>query len=84
MTPSTFSARDAQRKFGYLLQVAISLPVTIEKHGRPVAVILSSEEFNRLQEIEDSYWIERAKKAEKKGYLSTKKSKDLIQEMLDA
>jgi prevent-host-death family protein len=42
------SARDAKNGFGLLLDTARAEPVTIEKHGRPVAVVLSIEEFRRL------------------------------------
>lgn len=45
------SANDAKARFGELLDRAQQEPITIEKHGRPVAVVISSEEFDRLQEI---------------------------------
>ena len=43
------AAKDAKNKFGELIDTAQREPVTIEKHGRPVAVIMSSEEFNQLK-----------------------------------
>lgn len=48
----SLSARDAKYHFGRLIDLARAEPVTIEKHGRPVVVVLSVEEFGRLQEIE--------------------------------
>lgn len=42
------SAKDAKYGFGRLLDTAMAQPVTIEKHGRPVAVVLSIEEYQRL------------------------------------
>jgi len=42
------SARDAKNEFGLLLDTARAEPVTIEKHGRPVVVVLAVEEFGRL------------------------------------
>ncbi len=48
----TMSARDAKNGFGLLLDTARAQPVTIEKHGRPVVVVLSVEEYERLKEIE--------------------------------
>jgi prevent-host-death family protein len=44
----TMSARDAKNSFGLLLDTARAEPVTIEKHGRPVVVVLAVEEYERL------------------------------------
>lgn len=48
------SAKDAKNGFGFLLDTARAEPVTIEKHGRAVVVVLSVEEYERLRELEDS------------------------------
>ena len=45
----SMSAKDAKNGFGRLLDTARAEPVTIEKHGRPVVVVVSIEEFERLQ-----------------------------------
>jgi prevent-host-death family protein len=42
------SAKDAKNEFGLLLDTARAEPVTIEKHGRPVVVVLAVEAFGRL------------------------------------
>ena len=44
----SMSAKEAKNGFGLLLDTARAEPVTIEKHGRPVAVVLSTEEYERL------------------------------------
>ncbi|MCW2189459.1 prevent-host-death family protein [Bradyrhizobium elkanii] len=44
----TMSAKAAKNGFGLLLDTARAEPVTIEKHGRPVVVVISVEEFGRL------------------------------------
>jgi prevent-host-death family protein len=44
----TMSARDAKNSFGLLLDRARAEPVQVEKHGRPVVVVVSVEEFQRL------------------------------------
>lgn len=44
----TFSARDAKNRFGYLIDIARQEPVSVEKHGRPVVVVLSIEDYERL------------------------------------
>jgi len=47
----TMSAHEAKARFGQLLDAARAEPVTIEKHGRPVVVLVSKEEFDDLQAI---------------------------------
>jgi prevent-host-death family protein len=44
----TMSAKDAKNSFGLLLDYARAAPVQVEKHGRPVVVVISVEEFQRL------------------------------------
>jgi prevent-host-death family protein len=46
----SMSAKDAKNGFGLLLDTARAEPVTIEKHGRAVAVVVSIEEYERLKE----------------------------------
>lgn len=46
----SMSAKDAKNAFGLLIDTARAEPVTVEKHGRPVVVVLSIEEFERLVE----------------------------------
>ena len=45
----TIAATEASNRFGKLLDLALQEPVTIEKKGRQVAVILSVEEYNRME-----------------------------------
>lgn len=47
-----FSAKDAKNCFGTLIDTARASPVFIEKHGRPVVVVCSVEEFERLRQHE--------------------------------
>lgn len=48
----TMSAKEAKNAFGLLLDNARARPVTVEKHGRPVVVVLSIEEYERLMSTE--------------------------------
>lgn len=48
------SARDAKHQFGLLIDTARAEPVVIEKHGRPVVVVLAVEEFERLKALDDA------------------------------
>ena len=46
----TMSAKDAKNHFGELLLEAQKAPVTIEKNGKPVAVVLSFEEHEQIEQ----------------------------------
>lgn len=45
------AAATAKNHFGELLDMAQRAPVTIEKHGRPVAVMLSIQDFEKLESL---------------------------------
>ncbi|MES4991035.1 type II toxin-antitoxin system Phd/YefM family antitoxin [Agrobacterium radiobacter] len=47
----TMSAKDAKDGFGRLIDLARMEPVTVEKHGRPVVVVMAVEEYERLHDI---------------------------------
>ena len=49
-----FSAKDAKNHFGQLMDAARLEPVVIEKHGRPMVVVCSVEEFERLSQAATS------------------------------
>jgi len=51
----TQSAKDAKYNFGRLIDTARAEPVVIEKHGRPVVVVLAIEEYRRLVAIEAAH-----------------------------
>jgi prevent-host-death family protein len=44
------SAREAKNRFGRLIDDARAAPVAVEKHGRPVVVVVAFEEYERLTE----------------------------------
>ncbi len=50
----TMSAKDAKNAFGMLIDSARAEPVTIEKHGRKVVVVMAVEEFERLKALEQT------------------------------
>ena len=45
------SAHNAKARFGQLLDATLSGPVTISKHGRAVAVVMSKVEYDALDAI---------------------------------
>ena len=67
---TTFAAKEAQRQFGRLIDTSQREPVTIERRGRAVAVVLSKHDYDQIQER-----LEEARTAELKV---------LIQEGLDS
>ncbi len=47
----TVAALEAKNRFGELLDTAQREPVTIEKHGRAVAVVVSAVEYEEIQKL---------------------------------
>lgn len=43
------SAAEAKNAFGHLIDLARHEPVLIEKHNRPVVVVISIEEYDRMR-----------------------------------
>lgn len=80
---SIATATEVKHRLGSFLDAAQREPVTIEKSGRKVAVLLSAEEYDRLQTIEDSWWGERARIAEASGSASVEQVKALIGRLAD-
>ncbi|MFQ5647067.1 MAG: type II toxin-antitoxin system Phd/YefM family antitoxin [bacterium] len=59
--------------FGEVLDSAQQEPITIEKKGQPVAVLLSLEKFQRLEAVEEAMWAMKARISEKEGFVGTKR-----------
>ncbi len=45
------AAKDAKMRFGELMDTVQREPVTIEKHGRPVAIVMSVENYRAIEQI---------------------------------
>jgi prevent-host-death family protein len=50
----TITASDAKREFGDVLLKAQSAPVTINKNGKPVAVVVSFTEYEQLEACKEA------------------------------
>ena len=81
---TTVTSKDAQNRFGQLIDTAQREPVSITRHDRPVAVIVSSERYEELEALEDSIWLARAKEAEKEGFLSIEDSEAFLESIANA
>lgn len=77
----TFAAAQAKQEFGNLLDNAQREPVTITKKGRPVAVVMSMQEYEHFQEVENAYWASQADKAYQEGFLSEADSAKALQKL---
>jgi prevent-host-death family protein len=47
----SLNANEAKTKFGNMLMNAQSEPVRIIKNGTPVAVVISSKEYSKIEEL---------------------------------
>ena len=80
----TMSASEAKNNFGELLEFAQKKPIKIVRNGRPVAVVISNEEFDRLEALEDQWWARQADEALKEGTLGAEASEKFLAEMMNA
>ena len=76
------SSKEAQNHFGNLMTLAVKEPVVINKYGKPAAVLISHEEYERLEALEDLYWVMKAEKARSRGFLSKDESQDILDKVL--
>jgi prevent-host-death family protein len=74
----TMTALEAKTHFGKFLDAAQREPVLVTKKNRAVGVMFS------IQDIEDTVWGERAKKAEVEGFLGTEESANLLASLINA
>jgi len=79
----SMNSREAQNHFGELMNRAIKEPVIINKHGKPSAVLISHEEYEKFLIFEDMYWSLKAEEAAKGGFLSEKESADFLTSILE-
>ena len=50
----TMQATDAKNNFGKLIEDCITEPVSIQKNGRDVAVLISAAEYIKMQKANDN------------------------------
>jgi antitoxin Phd len=68
------TATEVKNKFGKFSDIARNEPVIVKKTGRKSIVLISFEEYERLTQVEDAYWAEKASRAEAEGYVGLEKS----------
>ncbi len=52
MARKSWSLQDAKNSFSAVVDAAQSKPQTVTRHGKPAAVVISAEEFERLQQFD--------------------------------
>ena len=72
------TATEVKNKFGKFSDIARNEPVIVEKTGRKAIVLIAFEEYERLTQIEDAYWAEKAARAEADGYVGSEESMAFI------
>jgi len=84
----SFTASDARRRFGRLLETVQREPVTITKNGRVAAVVISASDKSLTAAIEEfleeRQWSVRIADAERGGYIGARDSKRILSEALNA
>lgn len=75
-------AKDAKNHFGQLLTAALREPVVVDKNGKPIVVVLSTEEYKRLEQIEDELLALRAKLALEEGFVGEEESESILKDLL--
>jgi len=78
------AAAEAKNNFGKMIDAAQREPITIAKKGRAIAVVLSMEEYAKLEALENEFWVNKAKLAVKEGFIGAKESFNLLQGILNA
>lgn len=79
----TMRAKDAQAHLGEIISKVSKEPITISKHGKPAAVVVSYDDFRRFQELEDLFWAVRAEEAAMEGFLSVEESEAILSRILE-
>ena len=78
MNMKTMTAVEAKTHFGRFLDAAQREPVIVTKKNRAVGVMFS------MEDIEDTIWAEKARKAQDEGFIGEHESAGLITALLHA
>ena len=81
---NTITAKEAQTRFGQLLDRAQREDVAITRHEREVAVVISRERYEEMQALEDAYWLARAERAAEGGFMSPEETMEYLKEKMNA
>lgn len=68
------NATKFKNHFGEYMQKVYQEPIIVEKSGKPSAVLISYDTFERLSNLEDLYWGVKAQEAANEGFLGVEES----------
>jgi PHD/YefM family antitoxin component YafN of YafNO toxin-antitoxin module len=78
-----FNASDIKTKMSTIFSSAIKAPIGICRYGTENFVLMTNEQYNHFEAMEDTYWVKRAEKAMKTGKLvGTDKAEKILLDML--
>ncbi|MGH6840760.1 MAG: type II toxin-antitoxin system Phd/YefM family antitoxin [Methylocella sp.] len=80
----SFAASDLKTKIGEMFVAAAKEPVQITKRGAVRFVLMTDDEYRRLEAIEDALWAARAYKALESGFVGPDNAERLLREALAA
>lgn len=80
----TASSTEVKSRFGEYIDAAAAGPVLIRKSGRPVAVMLSVAEYERLSALEDRLLGELARQALAEESVPHEEAVRLLRERLES
>lgn len=72
------TATEFKNRLGQYLDAAETDPVIVKKSGRVKSVLISGAMYEKFLAYEDAFWADKAKQAEKDGYLGVEASADLL------
>ncbi len=72
------TATQLKNRLGQYLEKALIEPVIVEKTGRKIAAMISYSLYEKLIEMEDTFWANKALEAEKSGYIGSESLSRLI------
>ncbi|MBM3493513.1 MAG: type II toxin-antitoxin system Phd/YefM family antitoxin [Armatimonadetes bacterium] len=81
---TSVTATEAKARFGEYMEKARHEPVVVNKTGRRYVVMISAEEHDRLQALEDAYWAARAAEAERGGFIGADAAAGMLRRATDA
>ncbi len=81
----TITATEAKQNFGEVIHKTLLSPICVEKNGKRIAVVMSLQEFERLQALEDGCWLFMAQRSlAEGGGLEEEESDRFLTEILNA
>jgi prevent-host-death family protein len=75
------TATELQTRTGAVIERALIEPVRVTRNKRPVVVLLSAREFDRLTSLEDDYWGRMADDAARSGSATDGEVKKLLEKL---